>query len=132
MIYGNYYYLITNYHILPENIKNIEIETWTEQILKLDLNNRYIKYLKDSKDITAIQINPFEIKDIKGLNYDLNYTSGYFQYINNKVISIGYPNAEELASSGGKIKTILNNYEFYHTIATKHGSSGSPIILFNN
>ena len=131
IIYENYYYLITNYHIIPDNIKNIEIETWEEQIYKLDLNNRNMKYLKDFKDITAIQISPTEIKGIKGLNFDLNYISGYSQYIKNNVFSIGYPNAEEIASGGGKIDKILNNCEFYHTIPTKYGSSGSPIILFN-
>ena len=128
MIINSQNYLITNYHVINENIKNIEIELTNKQIIKLNLNNRIIKYIKQPKDITIIQIHLNEINNIKYLNYDLNYVTGYNQYLNMKIISLGYPKSYELAGGGGIIKEI-DKYEFYHNIPTEEGSSGSPIIL---
>ena len=135
MNYNSWKFLITNYHLISETIKEIEIEIWNKNTKILSLNNRYIKYIKKPKDITAIQIYLNEIKDIVFLDYDLNYLkeNGYFQYINSNVISLGYPNIYELSCGSGRIKEIdeIDNYEFYHNIPTKEGSSGSPIILYN-
>ena len=89
MIINSQNYLITNYHVINENIKNIEIELTNKQIIKLNLNNRIIKYIKQPKDITIIQIYLNEIKNIKYLDYDLNYVKGYNQYLNMKIISLG-------------------------------------------
>ena len=121
-------YLITNYHVINENIKNTEIELSNKQLIKLDLNNRIIKYIKQPKDITIIQIHLNEINNIQYLNYDLNYIMGYNQYLNMNIISLGYPKFYELAGGSGIIKEI-DKYEFYHNIPTKEGSSGSPIML---
>ena len=53
-------YLITNYHIInPEKINEkieIEIETWNKKQIKLELNNRNVKYLNIPKDITIIEL----------------------------------------------------------------------------
>ena len=96
----------------------------------LRANDTKAKYLKKPIDITAIQINQNQIKDIIYLKCDWNYKDyGYNHYINNDIISLGYPNIYGLASGSGKIKEI-DKYEFYHNIPTKKGSSGSPIILY--
>ena len=124
MEYKSNNYLITNYHIISEKIKDIEIEIWNKNIYKWNLNDRYIEYMEKSKDITAIKINSSELNDIIYLKYDINYKeNGYFQYINNDILSIGYPNIYELSSGSGKIKEI-NDYEFYYNIPTKQCSSG--------
>ena len=34
-------YLITCYHVINPEVKNIEIEIWNKKIMKLKLNNRY-------------------------------------------------------------------------------------------
>ena len=128
MIINSKNYLITNYHVINENIKNVKIELSNKKLIKLDLNNRIIKYIKPPKDITIIQINLNEINNIQYLNYDLNYIRGYNQYLNMKIISLGYPKSFNLAAGSGII-TEINNYEFYHNIPTEEGSSGSPIIL---
>ena len=125
------YYLITNYHVISENIKSIEIEIWNESKIKLNLYKRFIKYMPKPKDITIIQINLNEIKGIQYLKCDLNYIDGYSQYNENHIFTIGYPNGEDLATGSGIIKKIIQNFEFYHNIPTKKGSSGSPIILDN-
>ena len=127
MIINSKYYLITNYHVINENIKNVEIELSNKQLINLDLNNRIIKYIKKPKDITIIQINSNEINNIQYLNYNLNYIRGYNQYLKIKIINLGYPKSFDLAAGSGII-TEINKYEFYHNSPTEEGSSGSPII----
>ena len=71
-------------------------------------------------------------KDIKFLNYDINYNQyGYNIYNNAYIFSIEHPLGQDAASASGKIINI-DNYEFDHDIATAEGSSGSPIILLND
>ena len=131
MEYKSNNYLITNYHVISENIKDIEIEIWNNKKYNLNLNNRYVKFIKMPKDITSIKINENELNDIIYLKYDSNYKeNGYSHYINNDILNIGYPNIDGLSSGTGKLKEI-NDYEFYHNIPIKQGSSGSPIILYN-
>ena len=57
-ISDNQEYLITNNHIISqENINDyIEIEIYNHKIIKLNLNNRDIKYYPRPKDITMIEI----------------------------------------------------------------------------
>ena len=127
-------YLITNYHIINPNVINnhIEIEIWNKKIIKLDLNDRTITYIEQPKDLTIIKLEPKEIKNIETLDNDLNYIRGYQIYLNNESISAGYPFSDEISIGSGKIKQILNGYEFYHNIPTDTGSSGSPIIQYFN
>ena len=103
-------FLVSNYHVISPDLDNeiIELEIWNKKRKKFNLNNRLIKYLKQPKDITAIEIKE---KD--------------------DVFSIEYPLGKRAASSSGKIIKI-NNYEFNHNISTDLGSSGSPILLFND
>ncbi len=42
---------------------------------------------------------------------------------------VQYPNLEEASFANGKVNSIENNYQIFHTISTEGGSSGSPIIL---
>ena len=53
-------FLITNYHnISPEIINNvIEIELYNNKKMKLNFENRFIKYFPPPKDITIIEIMP--------------------------------------------------------------------------
>ena len=129
--------LITNYHVIfPElmNINNIQIKIWNNRKMILNLQQRYIKFLKIPKDITAIEIKDTDeiFPDIQFLSYDLNYKrDGYSKYIDSFVFSIEYPLGEEASSASGKITNIYG-FEFEHTVSTNYGSSGSPIILLNS
>ena len=126
-------YLISAYHIIDENIKNksIEIEIYNKSKINLELKSRFIKFFKQPKDISIVEIKDSDgIKDIEYLNYDLNYKEGYSQYKRMEVLSLGYPFGKELADGSGEIINI-DGYEFEHNIHTEQGSSGSPIILFN-
>ena len=125
--------LITNYHVIDKekNNKTITIEKFNNPKTEIKLNDKYINYF-DELDITIIDINDNEdiIKDIDFLFYDLNYNLGYNQYKNNEVFALEFPKDNpEFAS--GKIKEVLDGFEFEHNIDTEKGSSGSPIILLN-
>ncbi len=128
--------LITNYHVIfPKLFNNkIQIEIWYNKKMILNLMGRYIKFLEDQKDITAIEIKTTDEiynKDIQFLNYDLNYNQYWYNIYNNAFIfSIEHPLGEESASARGKIVGI-NKFQFDHNIATNNGSSGSNIILLN-
>ena len=45
---------------------------------------------------------------------------------------VQYPNLEEASFGNGKVNSIKNNYQILHSISTKGGSSGSPIILISD
>ncbi len=123
-------YLLTNYHNISKETKKIEIEIWDKSHFILNLNNRFLIYLpEEEKDITILFLKNNEIEKIEYLYFDLNYSIGYYQYINNDVLTAGYPYGDKLATGGGIVEKLLNDCEFYHNIPTTHGLSGSPIIL---
>ena len=51
-------YLITNYHVISQENLNgdIEIEIHNHKTMKLNFNNRNIKYFPKVKDITMVEI----------------------------------------------------------------------------
>ena len=113
----------------------------TEKKIKLDNNERFIKCFKeDDIDATILEILPEDkIPEDKYLYPDLNYTTGFDNYINEKIIyTAGYPDIGiyngEKHYSGGEITGIKidnhnnNNYHFYHKCSTKKGSSGFPLV----
>ena len=128
-------YLITNHHNISEEIinKDINLELHNHKIVQLNLNNHNIRYFKDPKDITIIEFTKKDelYKEIELLEYDLNYKYGYHIYKNADVFTIGYPSGKDASCSSGKIINI-EDFEFYHSISTEKGSSGSPIILLNS
>ena len=129
-------YLITNYHILSEDVINdeITIEIHNHKEMKLNSNNREIKYFKKPKDITIIEIKNSDIiyNDIEFLDYDSDFLrKGYNIYDNVDVFSIEHPLGDSAACASGRIIKI-KNLEFEHNIPTDNGSSGCPIILLNN
>jgi hypothetical protein len=127
-------YLITNYHVINQNniYDDIEIEIHNQKTMKLNLNNRKIKYFPRPKDITLIEIKNIDniYNDVLFLDFDLNYQKGYYIYQNAIIFLIQHPNGKNAEYACGKIVNI-NNFEFDHNIGTKSGASGSPIILFN-
>ena len=123
--------LITNYHVINENIDNINIILYNNKKIKINLKKRYYGFYQ-YLDITIVDIEDVNeiIKNIAFLDYDLNYIKGYNQYINIDLFTLEYPK-NEIEVASGKIIKIINNNEFIHTIDTDYGSSGCPIILSN-
>ena len=128
-------YLITNYHILSEEKinQNIEIEIHNNRKMRLNMNERDIRYYPEPKDITVIEmkINDDIYNDIEFLFYDTNYIHiDYEIYKNSDIFSIYYSKEERIISSGKIIN--INEYDFTHNLTTDYCASGSPIILNNN
>ena len=124
--------LLTNNHILNEDTiklgSKIEIEhNYQEKVIEIT-ENRFTR-TNALYDFTCIEIfenekynNYFEIDD------NINTDNPDEQYKDKEILMVQYPNLE--ASFGnGKVNSIKNNYQIFHSIPTKGGSSGSPIIL---
>ena len=128
--------LFTNCHNIPEDYKNIDIivKLYKSKKIKIRLSNQYFRYYRfiDYLDIAIIEIkdSDYIINDIIFLDYDSNYIKGYDKYVNIDLFALQYPN-DEIEVASGKIKEILNDFEFKHNINTEIGSSGSPIIILS-
>jgi V8-like Glu-specific endopeptidase len=123
--------IITNNHIIDkeflnkEKRLNIKIEE-EEKEINLELN-RY-KMTDDNLDYTIIEI----IKEDNINNYiDIDENIYIDNYINNQIFCMQYPGGKELKYSHGRINGKKNGLILY-SIESGGGSSGSPILLFNN
>ena len=114
-------YLVTNNHVISQNkiYDDIEIEIYNQKTMKLNLNNRKIKYFEYPKDITLVEIKKSDeiYNDIIFLDYDLNFKRGYYIYQNAAVFLIEHPNGEDAECGNGRIVNI-NGFEFDHDIST--------------
>ena len=112
-INDNQKYLITNNHIICQNTlnKDIEIEIYNNKKMKLNFNNRNIKYFPKPKDITIIEIknNDSIYNDIEFLDYDYNYKKGYEIYKNVRIFTIEHPLGKSVHSTIGRI---INNNKY--------------------
>ena len=110
------------------------------QIIELDPDKRFIQdFVSLSKidnnidiniDATVIEILPEDdIPKAFFLSSNENHINNYDALKNKEIAIIQYPEGN-LEYSFGEIKNI-DRYEIIHTASTKHGSSGSPIILVN-
>ena len=108
-----------------------------KQTILLDDNLRFIKCFEKPTDITIIEIVKSDnIPEDKFLFPDMNFKNGLDFYLNKNLCLAGYPDninfSKERHISSGKIKKLINNIEFEHSIDTRRGSSGSPICLIDN
>ena len=142
----DFYFLVSANHVLTKDIieseQSIEIITESGKSQEFDKNSRkkrIIKYLKDL-DIMAMQIldNDEIIKQkIDFFSCHTNYKEDYNDCYGKDVFILQFPNGGDLEYASGKIldKEKSKNrkkYEFFHSVDTDGGSSGSPIILFEN
>ena len=134
--------LITNNHIINDKIlyKNNEIITlYMQEIGKknIDLNNR-LKYTNKEYDITIIEIkeedeinNYLELDD-NLINDIINNNNENIEYKDKTIYIIQYPEGE-LSVSYGIIQNIEDNkYNIRHKCSTDNGSSGLPILNYDN
>jgi hypothetical protein len=137
------YFLMTNEHIIQKKIINsnhiqiinLSYDNYKKQRnIKLNKNERLIKEFSFLNiDITIVEILP---KD--NINFNnfiiLKQTKGdYSQYKNKKILIPQFPHGGELYYSKGIIKDInQNSHLFTHSSSTSHGSSGSPILFYDD
>ena len=130
-------FLVSNQHIISEDLlnKEIEIELHNKKTVTLKLDTSlYIEFFGGNFDVTVIQINDKisrMLENVEFLDCDMDYINGYEQYKNKHVFASGYPYGDEIVTCGGSIINI-NNFEFDHNIGTETGSSGSPVVLLSN
>ena len=137
--YNNKIVLMTNNHVIDENINEIKIKIKEEKESRIiNLKNR-IKYTNKEYDITIIEIkkedkinNYLELDEII-INDIINNINKNKIYIKETIYIIQYPENKLSVSYG-----ILNNIYidkkcgFNHKCSTKGGSSGSPILNIKN
>ena len=106
--------------------------------ININLNNR-IKYTNEEYDIAIIEIkekdninNYLELDDII-IDDILNNNNQNKEYEDKTIYIIQYPKGE-LSVSYGILSSITldKSYNFNHKCSTEKGSSGSPILTFNN
>ena len=123
--------MITNNHVINDeylrNKKEIKIEIGEEK-KEINLELKRYKMTNEEFDFTIIEI----IKEDNINNYlEIDENIYKKDYINEIVFSGQYPGGDELNYSHGRIKEKKHSFYLY-TLGTLGGSSGCPIILFNN
>ena len=86
------------------------------------------KYTNREFDFTIIEIiNKDNISNFLSVIEDIDQNN----YENEQIFSLHYPRGKNLMFSFGKIKEMIE-YNLFYSLSTSLGSSGCPIILFNN
>lgn len=123
--------LLTNNHIINDNFLNlkkdleIEIDN-TTTIINLSIPR--FKYTNKEFDFTVIEIiQQDNISHFLSLNED----NENIDFKNKQIFSLHYPKGKNLMFSFGKIEEMID-YKLFYSISTDTGSSGCPIILFDN
>ena len=124
--------LITNEHIINEFEKEITIIYNNNDIKTINLKNRK-KYINKNYDITIIEIEENDyIKDYLEIDKNIMIKDYIKKYNNESIYLLHYPENEKLVSYG-IIKGIMEDkYNFIHLCSTEAGSSGSPILNYEN
>ena len=126
-------FLITNNHVINEDFLNsqniLKIKVNKKEKL-LNLKNR-IKLTDVKKDFTLIEIKNFDkIYNFLEVCPDIMKDSFKENIAKTEIIIPQFPE-NELSVSFGTI-TGKNEEDIYYNASTDYGSSGSPILLFNN
>ena len=115
--------LITNYHILNENDKIINLTINNkEKIIKLDNSRK--KYINVDNNISIIEIKPNKDKIYNYLEIDENFIND--SYKTASIYMIQY--ADKPVVSYGILKDIIDNKVINHYCYGEEGSSDSPIL----
>jgi hypothetical protein len=122
--------LLTNNHIINEiflnSKKDLEIEIDNTTII-INLSIPRFKYTNKEFDFTIIEI----IQQDNILHFLSLDNSENINFENKQIFSLHYPKGKNLMFSFGKIKEMVD-YKLFYSFSTDTGSSGCPIILFDN
>ena len=139
--YSKMYCLITNYHVIDNDMLNyseyLEIKMNNKEI-KIYLDKERKKWANEEIDYTCIEIikedniieniNPF---DINNNCYNNNYDKK--NYDKKGIILASVAPSKEIETSQGIVYYLKGNKLYFcHDCNTEEGFSGGPIILINN
>jgi len=138
----NKYFLITCYHVINFNLMNNNnkelLIIYKNNKHKIQLINKRIKLSNEELDYKIIEIlktdeifKKIKDKDYFELDNFIMDNESQINYMNLDICIVQYPDGKDLSFAQGKIN-IFKNYKIYHSISTKKGSSGSPILIQNN
>ena len=117
--YNNKIVLMTNNHVIDENVNEIKIKIKEEKESRIiNLKNR-IKYTNKEYDINIIEMNEKDnINNYLELDDELNE-----EYIDKTIYIIQYPRGKKLGVSYGILKGIYESkkYNFKHICSTEEG-----------
>ena len=132
--------LVTNYHILGNDINNNKIinisldDDKVEHII--DLSQHRKKYCDSTYDISMIEIiTKDNLDNISYLEIEENILEiqQYDKFNNSSIYLLHFPHGDSIECSLGVIKKISENgWDILHLCETQKGSSGSPIINLKN
>ena len=129
--------LITNSHIINEqflkNVKELTIyfDVSDEEIKKIiNLDFDRLKYTNETLDITIIEILDEDLID-SFFEIDENFIKNK-KFLNETVFNLQFPQGGDLNISFGKILQTYKENKFLYNAGSGMGSSGSPIILFED
>ena len=132
------YFLVTNYHVLEDLNKTIEITRNNDSISNdLILNNKRKIYKYEEIDAILIQLNlkedKIDEKDFLEIDEDTDKDINILEkeYRQKSAYILHYSKGEDIKVSYGLIDNI-NNIAINHYCNTQKGSSGSPIISLKN
>ena len=121
--------LFTNNHILNKSSIEINKEIIFEncgKIKRIKITKNRRAFTNEELDYTCIEI--FDSDNINNyFSIDKNIFNNKEVLKNKEIFILQYPNGGELAHDSGKIMNIDNNI-IEHSVSTREGSSGSPLI----
>jgi len=124
---------MTNNHVLPaeylQSNESFEIKI-KDKSFKINLNNKDFLFTSELLDVTFVQLTNdefFNNPEIDFLDFEVNENENYEKQA---ISAIHYPKGELIFSHGEII--VLKGFNYYHTVPTNNGSSGSPLINNNN
>ena len=117
--------ILTNSHVLGDNVDNITVKLNSEIKVKAVLVDR-----DTYKDLAVIAINPALIKSLNLKSLKLATRSDTMIFEGERVIAIGSPlNQERILTSG--IVSRYDNKVIMHDVNINPGNSGGPLINMN-
>ncbi len=127
--------LLTNNHVLNEDTikigSKIEIEhNYQEKVIEITKNR--FTCTNEEYDYTCIEIFENDINNYFEIDDNINTDNPNKRYKDQGIMMVQYPNLQKASFDKGKVNAIDENYQIFHSIPTKGGSSGSPIILISD
>ena len=122
--------LITNYHVVNEKQKTINISINNDDQYISNIENKVL-YKDEMADIIIIDIkSQKEIDNFLELDLSI-FKKGEENYKNESIYILNYPGGNDIVVSYGTIKNVEES-NIKHLCCTDKGSSGSPIINLKN